>query len=423
MEDDSATYRIQQGDFKRPWRDLRLPHSRDQSEVEVTGVSAFVVEGNFDWGILVLETSDDVHGIGEVYRGEPGVGMAVEMCDLIEGEDPRDVNRLVSLIERNYMDTGAGQIGHAALTGIEVALLDIKGKLLGVPVYELLGGKYRNRIPIYCDTHAGASIGEADDMSSTTVYSPDAYASAVREIVDAGFDSLKVDLDVPTPGHDHSGAVARRLDNNEIDHKVGILQAVRDEIGTDIDLGVDLHFTFETESAIRLCERLNEFRLAWVEDPVPSKRLEAHRRVADAISTPLLTGENLVGTSEFFPFIDGGAMDIAAPDVTKCGGLYELITIANICDEYGVPLAPHNISSPVGTIAGVHAATAVENVIAIEYHAADVPWWSDLVTRNDSITGVISDGHIRVPEAPGLGIKFDWDCVEQHTVDGFERPV
>lgn len=422
-DDSSEPYRIAQGDFKRPWRDLRLRHSRRGSAVTVTGATAVEVHGNFDWGILVVETSADVHGIGEVYRGEPALGMAVEMCELVEGEDPRDVNRLVGLLQRNYMDTGAGQVGHAALTGIEVALLDVKGKLLDVPVYELLGGKYRSEVPIYCDTHAGESIGEADAEDADSVYSPDAYAAAAREVVDAGFDVLKVDLDVPTPDHDDPGAVARRLDNAAIDHKVRIVRAIRDEIGTDIDLGVDLHFTFSTETAVRLCERLDQFRLAWIEDPVPSERLEAHRRVADATTTPLLTGENLAGLSEFLPFVDGGALDIAAPDVAKCGGLGELVDIARVCDEYGVPLAPHNICSPVGTVAGVHAAAAIENVLALEYHAADVPWWGDMVTRRDDVADVLADGRIRVPEAPGLGIELDWDCVEEHASGEFERPA
>lgn len=232
-------------------------------------------------------------------------------------------------------------------------------------------------------------------------------------------------MDVPTPGHEDTGAIARRLDNAAIDHKVEVVRAVRGEVGTDVDLGVDLHFTFETESAVRLCDRLEQFRLAWIEDPVPSERLAAHRRVANATSTPLLTGENLVSLSGFLPFVREGALDIAAPDVAKCGGLCELADIARICDEHGIPLAPHNICSPVGTVAGVHASAAIENVLAIEFHASDVPWWEDMVEWRDSTDDVITDGSIRVPESPGLGIAVDWDCVEEHAADWatFDPPV
>jgi L-alanine-DL-glutamate epimerase-like enolase superfamily enzyme len=401
-----------------PWRDLTMdergrPPERD---IEITGLETMALQGNFTWGLLKVETDTAHHGIGEVFVGQEALDILERDAHLVVGENPLDVDRLGEHIEQRR--TATGTMGQAAFSALETALLDIKGKVLDVPVYELLGGKYRDSVRVYCDTHAGESLGRAQDRDPQDVYTPESYADAAREVVEEGFDILKFDLDVRT--HRAVDTAARRLDNAAIEHKAALVEGVREEIGYDVDLAVDLHWNFTAETAMRLTEKLESYDLAWIEDPVPPKRIEAHRRVTGATHTPILTGENTVTVDGFNDLVTEDVIDIAAPDVNRCGGLWELRKIATVCDLYGVPLAPHNIASPVGTVGGVHAMAAIPNVVALEYHARDVPWWDDLVTRTGESGPVIEDGSIDVPEGPGLGIEIDPDVAERYLTDDSE---
>jgi L-alanine-DL-glutamate epimerase-like enolase superfamily enzyme len=398
-----------------PWRDLTTdersrPPDRD---VEITGLETMALQGNFTWGLLKVETDTTHYGIGEVFVGREALDILERDAHLVVGENPLDVDRLGEHVEQRR--TATGTMGQAAFSALETALLDLKGKLLDVPVYELLGGKYRDSVRVYCDTHGGASLGRARDRDPRDVYTPDSYADAARGVVEEGFDFLKFDLDVRT--RRDVDTAARRLDNAAIEHKVTLIEGVREEIGYDVDLAVDLHWNFTAETAMRLAEKLDPYDLAWIEDPVPPKRIEAHRRITGATSTPILTGENVVTVDGFNDLVTEDAVDIAAPDVNRCGGLWELRKIATVCDLYGVPLAPHNIASPVGTIGGAHAMAAIPNVVALEYHAREVPWWNDLVTRTGESGPVIENGTIDVPEGPGLGIEIDPDVAERHLTE------
>ena len=413
-------YRIPQGGGV-PWRDLSMTETSrpPERDVTITDVRTMRLAGNFTWGIVKIETDGDVHGIGETYRAPTGLMEFVEgLAGDLRGENPLDTDRITALLNQSY--TGSGRIGQAAFNGVEMACLDIKGKLLNVPVYELLGGKYRDNVQLYCDTHGGEPLGqtEAGEVDPRDVYTPESYARAAREVVDNGFKALKFDLDVPTTqGVD---TAARRLDNEAVAHKVSLVEAVRDEIGDDIDLGMDLHWNFTVETAARLGKKLDPFDLAWLEDPVPPEKTDASRRVADQIATPVLTGENLVTAAQFNDAARAGALDIAAPDVCKCGGLGEFVRIATVCDLYGIPIAAHNVASPVGTVAGAHAAAAIPNFVAMEYHAREVPWWDDLVVRTGEDGPILADGHIDLPEGPGLGVEIDPDVAADHLIEGSE---
>lgn len=413
-EDSEPDYRIPPGGGV-PWRALGTSESRrtGKRDIVITNVRTMALAGNFTWGIVKIETDGQEYGIGETFLAGETLDIVERMSSLLEGENPLDSNRLLEHL--NQRRTAAGGMGQAAFTGIEIALWDLKGKLLGVPIYELFGGKFRDEIQIYCDTHGGESLGEAATADPTDVYTPESYAQAAREVVDAGFDMLKFDLDVPT--HRHTDTAARRMDNEAIEHKVSLVEAVRDEIGYNVDLGMDLHWNFTVETATRLGQKLEPYDLAFLEDPVPPEKVEAHRRVNRAVDVPILTGENTHRAAGFNELVTNDAVDIAAPDVNHCGGLTEFRTIAAICDLYGVPMAPHNISSPIGTVAGVHAGASIPNFLALEYHAYDVPWWADLVTRTDDKDALIDEGHVVVPEGPGLGIEINPDVAEEYLTE------
>jgi L-alanine-DL-glutamate epimerase-like enolase superfamily enzyme len=400
-----------------PWRDLRddeaqRPTDRD---VSITNIRTMAISGNYPWGIVKVETDTDHYGIGETFHGEEALDVVERVSRHVIGQNPLDIDRLMELLDQRY--TGAGYIGKAAFTGIEIALWDLKGKFFEVPVYELLGGKYRDSVRTYCDTHAGESVGAALEGDEKTVYTPESYAKAAKAVVNDGFDALKFDLDVPVPGDDTEDVAARRLSNDAIQHKVDLIDAVREEIRYSIDLGVDLHWNFTVETAIRLGRKLEPYDLAFIEDPVPPNKLEAQQRVTEALQTPILTGENIVDVNGFNDLAAAGAFDIAAPDVNKCGGLLDVHRIATICDLYGIPLAPHNLSSPLGLVAGVHLGAAIPNFMAIEFRGRDVPWWNDLVTRTGGDGPILEAGYVDVPEGPGLGIEIDRDLAVEHITD------
>jgi L-alanine-DL-glutamate epimerase-like enolase superfamily enzyme len=384
-----------------PWRDLKTDEGSrpPERDLEITDVSTMVLQGNFRWGLVKVETDAGVYGVGEVHGNGP------QSPGLLEGENPLDVERLVE---------------HGISSGVEMALWDLKGKVHGVPAYELMGGKYRDSVRIYCDTHGGESLGAAQqaDRDPRDVYTPESYARAAREVVDDGFEALKFDLDVRT--HRDVDTAARRLDNDAIEHKVSLVEAVREEIGYEIDLGFDLHWNFTVETATRLGRKLEPYDLAWLEDPCPPRKYDAHRRVAAEVDAPILTGENLRDAGEFHQMLEADGMDVAAPDQVNCGGLLEFRRIATLCDRYGIPIASHNICSPVGTVAAVHASVSIPNFVSLEYHAHDVPWWEDLVERTGESGDVIEDGYVDAPEGPGLGIRVNGDVARAYHVEGPE---
>jgi L-alanine-DL-glutamate epimerase-like enolase superfamily enzyme len=394
-------------------------HRPADRDIQITDIKTMAIAGNFTWGIVKVETNSEHYGIGETFRAEAALDMADRMDVDLVGENPLDTDRIVELLNQCY--TGCGRIGQAAFTAIETACYDIKGKVFDVPVYELLGGKYRDEIKIYCDTHGGESLGEAEAHDPKEVYTPESYARAAREVVDEGFDALKFDLDVPT--HAEYDEANRRMDNEALEHKVQLVEAIRNEIGYDVDLGMDLHWNFTKETAVRLGKKLEPYDLAWLEDPVPPEKLDAQRRVTEALNLPVLTGENLVTPSQFNKYAREGAFDIAAPDVNKCGGLGEMKKITTICDLYGVPIASHNISSPIGTVAGAHVSAATPNFLCMEWHSRDVPWWNDLAVRTGGSGRILEDGYIDVPEGPGLGVEINRDLAEQYLTDDSELIV
>ncbi|MFC6614361.1 mandelate racemase/muconate lactonizing enzyme family protein [Halopenitus salinus] len=398
------------------WRDLRETDQRraPDRDVEITDIKTAVVEGNFPWVLVKVETDADVYGLGEAFPGPAGEHVEFLKPGLV-GQNPLDIDRLTEHMTQLLSGLG-GSTGYsqAAVSGIEIALWDIAGKLTGLPVYQLLGGKYRDEVQIYADCHAGENLAEATSQDPRDVYSPESYAEAAREVIDEGFGALKFDLDVKIEDAD---TATRRLSRPAIQHKVDIVRAVREEIGYEPTLGFDLHWNFSVETATKIAREVEEYDLDWIEDPVPPESAETHRKVSESTSTPILAGENLTRVEDFLPFFSEQALDVAAPDIQKCGGLLEFRKIATVADAFDVPIAPHNISSPIGTMASVHVCATVPNAFALEWHAREVPWWDDMHTENADL---IQDGAIDVPEEPGLGVTLDPDTVEAHLAPGEE---
>ena len=394
------------------WQDFDRTPSRNDDPAEITDVSTVVVDGNFPWTIVTVETDTGVTGIGEAY---PSPGVHEVITDYFEpvlrGENPLDVERLYNLMRASLSGRGSQQgIGTIAISGIELALWDTAGKLLDQPVYQLLGGKMRDEVRMYADCHGGEGmVAAARNDQRPETYEAEAYARSARDAVDDGYEIVKFDLDVPS-GRDID-TLSRHLDEPELEHKRRLVEAVTDEVGNEAEVAVDLHWNLSVEAAERLCSVLEPYDLAWIEDPIPPENESAMTRLNRSVDQQLLTGENRYGRHGFRELVERQSVAFVAPDIPKTGGIAETKKIAELAETSYMTLAPHNIGSPVATMAGVHVGASVPNFLGLEFHARDVPWWDDLVDTDEPL---IRNGYIDVPDDPGLGIELDWDVVEAH---------
>jgi gluconate/galactonate dehydratase len=370
-------------------------------DVEITDVQTTMVDGNFPWTLVRVYTDVGVAGTGEAYWGAGVPELIERMTPFVVGENPLDIDRLSEhLIQKTSGEGSIGGVTVTAVSGIEVALHDLAGKLLGVPAYQLLGGKYRDDVRAYCDCH---TADEAD---------PEACADEAERVVEAlGYDALKFDLDVES-GHERDRA-SRHLRPGEIAHKVSIVEAVTERVGHRADVAFDCHWTYDAGSAKRLADALEPYDVWWLEDPVPPENHDVQATVTRETTTPIAAGENVYRTHGHRRLLTEEAVDVIAPDVPKVGGMRETRKIADLADTYYRPVAMHNVSSPVGTMATAHVGAAIPNALAVEYHSYELDWWADLVEET-----VIEDGEIRVPDAPGLGVTLDREAVAEHAVAG-----
>lgn len=393
------------------WADFDETPTREGDTPEIVDIETFVIDGNFPWTIVRIEADNGTTGIGECYPS-PGVHEIITdyLRPVIIGETPLDVERLYNLMRSSLSGRGSQSgIGTIAISGVEIALWDLTGKLLNQPIWQLLGGKMRDEVMIYADCHAGeAMVESAQEGQHEETYNPEAYAKAARIAVDEGFSLIKFDLDVSS-GRELNRK-SRHFDPPEIEHKRQIVEAVTDEVGSDAEVGVDLHWNFNPETATRICHAVEAYDLAYIEDPIPPENVDALRELNQRVDVTLLTGENLYGRHGFRDVIETQAVDFLAPDVPKTGGIAETKKIADMAETYYQTLMPHNIGSPIATMATVHVGATVPNLYAVEYHAREVEWWEDLVTGEN----LIENGSIIVPDTPGLGVELDWDTVENH---------
>jgi gluconate/galactonate dehydratase len=388
----------------------------DVRTVEITDIQTTTIAGNFDWTLVRLYTDAGVTGTGEAYWGAGVSDIIHSLESVLVGESPCDIDRLHTKM-LNVL-SGEGSIAGAAVTaisGIEIALHDLVGRLYGVPAHQLLGGKYREEVRVYCDCHAGEHIVSAqetaNDDSSHDIYAPEAFADAAEQALQDGFDGLKFDLDASTRYEmdEHN----RYLNDEAIEHKAAVVEAVTERVGDTADVAFDCHWRYAGDSAMRLAQSIEPYDVWWLEDPVPPENHAVQAEVTRSTETTIATGENVYRKHGTRRLIEEQAVDIIQPDMPKVGGMRETRKIADQADTYYMPICLHNVSSPLGTVAGAHVAATCPNFLALEFHARDVPWWGDLVEES-----VIQEGHITVPDEPGLGVTLDMDVVAEHMAEG-----
>ena len=371
-------------------------------DAEITDVQTTMVDGNYPWILVRVYTDAGVVGTGESYWGGGDTAIIDRMKPFLVGENPLDIDRLYEHLVQKM--SGEGSVSGkviSAISGIEIALHDAAGKLLDVPAYQLVGGKYRDEVRVYCDLH---TENEADPQACA--------AEAERVVENFGYDAIKFDLDVPS-GHEKDRA-NRHLRNPETDHKVEIVEATTEAVGDKADVAFDCHWSFTGGSAKRLAEALGEYDVWWLEDPVPPENHDVQEEVTKSTTTPIAVGENVYRKFGQRTLLEPQAVDIVAPDLPRVGGMRETRKIADLADMYYIPVAMHNVSSPIGTMASAHVGAAIPNSLALEYHSYELGWWEDLVEEDN----LIEEGRMEIPEEPGLGLTLNLDAVGDHMVEG-----
>jgi L-alanine-DL-glutamate epimerase-like enolase superfamily enzyme len=365
--------------------------------------------------IIRIDTNQGLRGYGEVRDGG-SPRYALMLKSRLLGTNPCDVERLFKRVKQFGFHGRQG----GGVSGVEMALWDLAGKAYEVPVYQMLGGRYRDRVRLYADT--------------TISRDKAVYAKRMKARLEKGYTFLKMDVginllagqrglitaplgfdwafDRMTP-HPFTGI---QLTNQAIDRLVEYVAAVREAIGYAVPLAADHFGHFSVNDAIRLARALMPYQLAWLEDLVPWQYTELWKQITNAVDVPTLTGEDIYLKEEFVKLVDAHAVDLIHPDLASAGGILETKKIGDYAEEHGVGMAMHFAGSPISFMANVHCAAATQNVIALEHHGIDVPWWEDLVTGPEK--PLVKAGFVRVPDRPGLGIDLNEEVVRAHLIPG-----
>jgi L-alanine-DL-glutamate epimerase-like enolase superfamily enzyme len=371
--------------------------------------------------ILRIDTNQGIYGLGEVRDGA-SKNYALMLKSRLLKENPCNVDKLF----RKVKQFGGHSRQAGGVCAVEMALWDLAGKAYNVPVYQMLGGKFRDKIRCYADT--------------TEDHDPKVYGARLKARRDQGFTWLKMDLGVDlvakVPGAltmpagnglGYGDPVQHMFTGNEITPKGVALMgeyvaAIREQVGYDIPLSADHFGHIGVNSCIRLGKEMEKYNLAWLEDMIPWQYTELLKKISDAVDIPILTGEDIYLKEGFLELARTHAVDIVHPDLATSGGILETKKIGDHCQELGVPMAMHFAGTPVSCMANVHCAAATENFLVLENHSVDIPWWNDLVEGIEK--PIVNKGFITVPDKPGLGITLNEEVVKQHLQEpGYFEPT
>ena len=417
-------------------------------ELKITDVKTATVIGNY-YRTYARVYAGDLYGTGEGYTAPQLEKIILELAPLVIGENALDLNYVYDKLRWAAVPSGVSGIMYHAISAIEIAILDLVGKYLNVPVYTLLGGKFRNRIRMYVDTHAGESLHARDralrpaftkwmkeatnreDLSSdemspndpmfgrsavqkfSDAYTRSAYSKRAVKMKNEGYTAVKFDLDIPTPYSTNLGQKSGALNNQEIQYLADLVRAVREGVGDGTDIMFDLHWKYDIGSSIRLLKAMEPFGVMWIEDPLPPEDLSLLGKLTKMTTTPIASGENVYTRYGFARLLETG-LPIMTPDSIKAGGLTETRMGAMLAAMKEVVISPHNVSSPIGTVAQAHLAASLPNFGVLEFHGRDVPIWNRLARRKSEI---IKEGFITLTDEPGLGVELEESVAKNYALD------
>ena len=400
----------------------KVPRDSKPSDLKITDMRVAILSGvPFSSPIIRIDTNQGLVGWGEVRDGA-SANYALMLKSRLLGKNPCNVEQIFKQIKQ------FGGQGRAAggVCGVEMALWDLAGKAYNVPVYQLLGGKYRDYIRLYADTPEGKNYEE--------------FAQNMTKRRDAGYSFMKMDFGIgmladqpgmlvgasqwsvknaynPTTGGKMGNYAMTKhpftriqVTKKGLDKLVEHVGRVREIVGYDTPLSADHFGHFDVNTAIQIGKAMEPFRLAWLEDLVPWFYTDQWKQISDAIETPTLTGEDIYLKEEFIKLIDARAVDMIHPDLASSGGLLETKKIGDYAEEKGIPMAMHFAGSPICMMANIHCAAATENFVALEHHGVDVDGWEDIVT---SLKPIVDKGFVKVPDAPGLGVNLNEEAAKR----------
>jgi len=351
-----------------------------------------------------IYTDQGIYGQGESTDAAVGTTSLVHNWRrMLVGQNPLNVEAIWERIRTSGIFAGAqGGQYITALTGVEIALWDLAGKALGLPVYQLLGGKFRDKVRIYCDSDMeGSPISPVNDKK-------------LEWIKGKGFTAMKIDLDdARDPARFDS--VNWTASNGEIDRMVNEIAHVRDRIPKEMDLACDMHGRYDAPTGKRVAKVVEPFKLLWLEEPVPPEDIDAMADIRHSTTTPICCGENLYMRWGYTELLQKQAADIIMPDIQKCGGLAEAKKIANMAQAYYIPFAPHCVVSPIGQMASAHVCASVPNFLVCEWHWINhLDVWTTWVKEGE----IIVDGHITLTDTPGIGVEMDETAAKKAQIAG-----
>jgi galactonate dehydratase len=379
------------------------PYNRPKLKITDVRTAEVVVHG---YQVHVrIYTDQGVIGQGEGTDAASGsVPIIRSFRRMLIGQDPLNVEAIFERIRTAGIFAGA-QSGQyvTALTAVEIALWDLAGKALGLPVYQLLGGRVRDRVRVYCDSGAREMI-PGDEQSK----------ARINEIKEMGFTAAKIDIDDATDPA-RFDRVNWTASNGEIDHMIEKIAFTRELYPKNVDLAVDMHGRYDATTGKRVAKEVEKFKLLWLEEPVPAENVDAMRDIRQSTNTPICCGENIFLRHGFREVLEKRAADIIMPDINKCGGLLEARKIADMAHTYYVPFAPHCVTSPIGTMAAAQVCAAVPNFLVIEWHWIDrLDLWKNWVKEGE----IFQKGFITMPERAGIGVEMNDDGARKAQVPG-----
>jgi galactonate dehydratase len=375
------------------------PYNRPK--LKITDIRTAEIQAHGYQAHFRIYTDQGIYGHGECTDAAHGaIPIVRSFRRFLIGQDPLNVDHLWERIRTAGIFAGAqGGQYITALTGIEIALWDLAGKAIGVPVYQLLGGKCRDRVRLYCDS-------QTEDPND-----PEA-PQKMGQIRDLGFTAVKIDIDDRNDPN-RWDQVNWTASNAEVDTMLKKVKFVRDFFPARVDLAVDMHGRYDMTTGKRVAKELEPFRLLFLEEPVPAENVDAMRDIRESTNTPICCGENLFLRHGFRTVLEKRAADIIMPDIQKVGGLLEARKIADMAHTYYVPFAPHCVVSPIGTMASAHVCAAVPNFLVCEWHWIQrYELWKDFVKEGN----IIEKGFVTVPDRPGLGVEMNEEAAKKAQV-------
>ena len=381
----------------RSWT-VKIPwdHNPGAGVVRDPGTRAFI--------FVQVETDEGINGWGEVttYPGPVANRSVAAYVDQIgtwlRGENPANIEAIWHKVFRGMTYVGTRGATTAAISAIDIALWDIRGKVLGQPIYQLLGGPVRDRIALYCHPYKPTSV--------------ETITTSAREIVASGFQAFKLDPMLHNLPGGNEGYLDGEISANAEAEAMDILAAARAAAGDKIEIMIDAHGLYNVPTAVRLANKMAAYNIHWFEEPVPVESWKALKQVKEQVSVRICVGERLHTRWEFVPIFENGLADFVMPDVTWTGGISELKKIATMAEAYYIPISPHDASGPINVIAGAQVMMTVPNFYKLEVNRYDLSGYNILIDQPLDIRG----GCLYVPERPGLGVEMNLDALRQYEV-------